>query len=79
MVLITLLASNVYAETKPYKVCPEVVAAKDTPCKVATPTASIVHRIEVPDNKDQKIKQLEEENKLLKKLLEELANEKSSK
>ena len=34
---------------KPYKVCPEVVTAKDTPCKVATPTASIVHRIEVPD------------------------------
>ena len=34
---------------KPYKVCPEVVTAKDTPCRVATPTAAIVSRMEIPD------------------------------
>jgi hypothetical protein len=58
-------------------VCPEVVTAKDTPCKVATPTASIVHRIET--SADSKLKQLEEENKMLRKLVEELKNDKSSK
>ena len=55
---------------KPFKVCPEIVTAKDTPCRVLPPTASIVNRIEVNlDNKDQEIRRLREENALLKQLL----------
>ena len=67
MVLITLLASNAYAEknpSKPFKVCEEKPVY---PCIAMGPTASIVHRIEVPDNKEQLIKQLKEENKMLQK------------
>ena len=70
MVLITLLASNAYAETKPYKVCPEVVTAKDTPCKVATPTAAIVHRIEKEDARDKEIRELKARIKFLEELAE---------
>lgn len=54
--------------------CPEVVTAKDTPCRVLGPTAAIVHRIEKPDTKDEEIRRLREENALLKKLLEETKN-----
>ena len=79
MALIAPQASKAETIAKPFKVCPEIVKAKDTPCRVLGPTAAIVHRIEIPDNKEQQIKQLEEENKMLRKMLEELANEKSSK
>lgn len=68
-----LLIGTAYSEpqaNKPYKVCPEVVTAKDTPCKVATPTASIVHRTEIPkDDKDR------ERVKMVIDMLRELANQ----
>ena len=77
MVLITLLASNSYAETKPYKVCPEVVTAKDTPCKVATPTAAIVHRIEIKeDPRDKQISELKEQLKQLEEIIRVLQSSK---
>lgn len=34
---------------KPFKVCPEIVTAKDTPCRVLGPTTAIVNRMEIPD------------------------------
>jgi len=52
------------------------VTAKDTPCQVAKPSAAIVHRLEVRESKD--VWQLEEENKILRKKIEELTNEKSA-
>ena len=55
--------------SKPYKVCPEVVTAKDTPCRVATPTASIVHRTEI---EKPPVSDLELENKILKEMIEKL-------
>jgi hypothetical protein len=52
-----------------------VVTAKDTPCRVSTPTAVIANRIEISlDNKEKEIKRLQEENALLRKLLQELKN-----
>ena len=53
--------------SKPYKVCPDVVTAKDTPCRVATPAASIVVRdiVTAPSA-------LEQENKVLKDMIERL-------
>ena len=64
------------AASKPYKVCPDIVTAKDTPCQVAKPSAAIVHRLEVRESND--VRQLEEENKILRKKIEELTNEKSA-
>jgi carbon starvation protein CstA len=53
----------------------EVVTAKDTPCRVSTPTAVIANRMEIPlDNKEKEIRRLQEENALLRKLLQELKN-----
>ncbi len=70
--LTCLLTGTAYSEqlpSKPYKVCPEVVTAKDTPCRVATPTASIVQRIEVlKDDRDR------ERVKLIIEMLREMAN-----
>lgn len=37
------------ASDKPFKVCPEIVQAKDTPCRVLGPTAAVVSRMEIPD------------------------------
>ena len=74
-VLAFLLIGTAYSEpqaNKPYKVCPEVVTAKDTPCRVATPTSAIVHRIEKPNEDKQKIVELEEKIKILEALLREL-------
>lgn len=51
-----LVTGTVYSEqppNKPYKVCPEIVTAKDTPCKTLGPTAMIVQRMEVPDTSKQ--------------------------
>ena len=50
---------------KPFKVCPEVVKAKDTPCRVLGPTAAIVQRMEIPNEDKKKIKELEERIKQL--------------
>jgi len=72
-VLVFLATGTAYSEqppNKPYKVCPEIVTVKDTPCKVATPTAAIVHRMEVPkDDKDR------ERVKMVIDMLRELANQ----
>jgi hypothetical protein len=52
-----------------------VVTAKDTPCRVSTPTAVVANRMEIPlDNKEKEIRRLQEENALLRKLLQELKN-----
>jgi hypothetical protein len=64
------------AANKPYKVCPLVVTVKDVPCRVPKPTAAITHRLEIPVTND--IKQLEEENKMLRKIIEELTDAKST-
>lgn len=68
-----LVTGTAYSEpqvNKPYKVCPEVVTAKDTPCKVATPTASIVQRIEIKENpKDKEIAVLKEQVKQLEEMI----------
>ena len=71
------MTGTAYSEqlpNKPFKVCPEVVTAKDTPCRVLGPTSAVVHRIEKPDTRDEEIRRLQEENALLKKLLEEIKN-----
>lgn len=53
--------------------CPEVVTAKDTPCKVATPTAAIVHRIEIKeDPRDKEIAVLKEQVKQLEEMIRAL-------
>jgi hypothetical protein len=74
--MLTFLATGmVYSEqpaNKPYKVCPDVVTAKDTPCKVATPTAAIVHRIEIPKQKES---ELEAENKSLSEIIKTLTQQ----
>jgi hypothetical protein len=67
--LLTGTASIAQPASKPYKVCPEVVTAKDTPCRVATPTASIVHRTEI---EKPPVSDLELENKILKEMIEKL-------
>ncbi len=70
------MTGTVYSEqlpSKPYKVCPEVVTAKDTPCRVATPTAAIVHRIEIKeDPRDKKIIELTEQVKQLEEIIRAL-------
>ncbi len=45
------------ASDKPFKVCPEVVTAKDTPCRVLPPTAAIVHRMEKPNEDKERVKE----------------------
>lgn len=67
-----LLTGTAYSEqlpNKPYRVCPEIVTAKDTPCRVLTPEAAIVHRMEIPkDNRDR------DRVKLVIDMLRELAD-----
>ena len=56
MVLTFLATGTAYSEqppNKPFKVCPEVVTAKDTPCRVLGPTAVVVNRQEKPDTSKQ--------------------------
>jgi hypothetical protein len=70
MVLITLLASNVYAEKipdKPFKVCGEKPVY---PCIAMGPTVSVVHRTEIPkpDKEDR------EQIKMVIQVLRDLAN-----
>ena len=70
MVLITLLASNAYAEKtpdKPFKVCGEKPVY---PCVALGPTAVIVQRMEIPkvDKEDR------EQIKMVIQVLRDLAN-----
>ena len=72
LVLTFLLTGTAYSEpqaNKPYKVCPEVVTAKDTPCKVAKPTATVAVRLMEAPKTD-----LEKENKHLRELVDRLIN-----
>jgi hypothetical protein len=68
------MTGTAYSEqlpNKPYKVCPEVVTVRDTPCRVAKPTASIVQRdIVREDPKDKEIADLKAKIKILEELLE---------
>lgn len=79
MVLGCLATGTAYSEpppNKPFKVCPEIVTAKDTPCRVLGPTTAVVARKEVPDEAKKnaeriaelqaKVNALEEENRQLK-------------
>ena len=71
-ILFASLASLCNAEpqvNKPYKVCPEVVTAKDTPCRASKPTATVAVRLMEAPKTD-----LERENKHLKELVEQLTN-----
>lgn len=62
------------ANNTPYKVCPDVVTAKDTPCRVSTPTAVIAHRMEIPQEPDTS-KMDRERVKLVIKILRDLADD----
>jgi hypothetical protein len=55
--------------SKPFKVCPEVVTSKDTPCRVLGPTTAIVHRIEKEDPRDKEITELKEKVKQMEELI----------
>ena len=76
IILLTIIFVNLVSlsnaepqANKPYKVCPEIVTAKDTPCKVLKPTATIAVRLmEAPKTP------LEQENERLKALVEELTS-----
>ena len=78
--LICLATGTAYSEqlpNKPFKVCPEVVTAKDTPCRVFGPTTAVVSRQEKPDEtkiKDQRIAELERLVKQLEEQIRELQN-----
>jgi hypothetical protein len=76
MVCLGLLVSNSYAESvnKPFKVCPEIVTAKDTPCRVLGPTVAIVNRMEIEDKRDKEIKELKEKIKILEEEIKSLKN-----
>ena len=69
-----LLTGTAYSEqlpNKPFKVCPEVVRAKDTPCRVLGPTVTtVVRNIEREDPKEKEIAEL----KTRIKELEEIVN-----
>jgi hypothetical protein len=68
--LTCLLTGTAYSEqlpNKPFKVCGEKPIY---PCVALGPTATVAHRITVPDTKDQEIKRLQEENAELRKLLD---------
>ncbi len=63
--------------SKPFRVCPEIVTAKDTPCRVLGPTTAVVSRMEKPDEtkiKDQRIAELEQLVKQLEEQIRELQN-----
>ena len=67
------MTGTAYSEqlpNKPFKVCPEVVTAKDTPCRVLGPTTAIVHRVEKEDTRDKEIAELKAKIKILEELLE---------
>ena len=69
--LVTGTAFSEQLPSKPFKVCPEVVKAKDTPCRVLGATASVVVRnVEREDPRDKELARLREENSELRKLLD---------
>jgi len=79
MVLITLLASNAYADKvpdRPFKVCPEVAKLKDYPCVAMGPVATIVHRMEKEDPRDKQIADLKEQVKQLEEMIRVLQSSK---
>lgn len=62
VLLIFLIPGTGYTEqlpSKPFKVCPEIVEAKDTPCRVLEPSVAVVHRIEKPNDDKKKIAELQ--------------------
>lgn len=74
MVLAFLATGTAYSEpqaNKPFKVCPEVVQAKDTPCRVLGPTTAVVHRMELPNTS----KEDRERVKAVIEMLREMANQ----
>lgn len=54
------------ASDKPFKVCPEIVTAKDTPCRVLGPTTAIVNRMEKPDTSKEDRERVKETIRLLR-------------
>ena len=66
--------------SKPFKVCPEIVTAKDTPCRVFGPTASIVQRMETPDTSKEDRERVKKTIELLRYMADALEKdlEKSS-
>lgn len=69
------MTGTAYSEqlpSKPFRVCPEVVTAKDTPCRVLGPTTAVVNRMEKPDIRDKEIQELKEKIKQLEAQLREL-------
>jgi hypothetical protein len=77
-VLTFLVIGTAYSEPKasdkPFKVCPEIVTAKDTPCRVLGPTVAVVSRMEIEDKKDKEIKELKEKIKILEEEIKSLKN-----
>ena len=72
VMLAFLLTGTAYSGqqvSKPYKVCPPVVQAKDTPCRAQGAEAAIVVR-----NMEQPANNLESENKELRKIIERLVD-----
>jgi hypothetical protein len=71
-----LLIGTAYSEpqaNKPYKVCPEVVTAKDTPCRVLGPTVSVVHRDVIKeDPRDKELSELKDRVKQLEEMIRAL-------
>jgi hypothetical protein len=57
---------------KPFKVCPEVVTAKDTPCKVLGATAGIIHRMEVSDTSKEDRERVKATIEMLRQLADAL-------
>ncbi len=73
-----LVTGTAYSEqlpNKPFKVCPEVVTAKDTPCRSLGPTAAIAVRMEKQDPRDKLIKDLELRVIELEALVKQLAKD----
>ena len=73
--LVFLLTGTAYSEqppNKPFKVCPEIVTAKDTPCRTLGPTIAVVSRMEIENPKDKEIAKLKEQVKILEEKLREL-------
>lgn len=68
------MTGTAYSEqlpNKPFKVCPEIVKAKDTPCRALGPTAAVVQRMEIKeDPRDKQIAELKAKIKILEELLE---------
>lgn len=75
MLLAFLATGTAYSEqppNKPFKVCPEIVRAKDTPCRVLGPTTAVVQRMEIKeDPRDKEIARLKEQIKILEERISE--------